>query len=366
MHHRVLSAGLLASGLLLAGCGTPPSANTSDSKESEAYAKYEGLTGEERTEMLLAAAKKEGGVLDLYTSNTDIQELVDGFEKAYPGIKVNAFRANSETVLQRILQEHGARKTRNDVVDTNDIELRAMNDEQLLHEYEGPALEGLKPEATKPEGWTAERFNAFVVGWNTKLVPKGKEPKNFADFAGPEWKGKLSVELGDWDWYMSMSTYLTEEKGMSQQEVDALFTKIAKNARLAKGHTVQGEMLGAGQFSVAMSVYSHTIDKAAEKGAPVAWRPPVEPVIMRPNGLALMKEPRHPAAALLWTDWVLTEGQKVIADSKRIPAAKEVPGFKDPIPADTEVYSLDKSDASDNQKWNAAYDALLRGVPKAG
>ena len=366
MHHRVLTVGLLASGLVLAGCGSPPTAESAGSDDSEAYAKYEYLKGKERTKRLVAAAEKEGGVLDLYTSNTDIQELVDGFEKAYPDIKVRAFRANSETVLQRVLQEHGARKTRNDVIDTNDIELRAVNDENLLHDYKGPGLKGLRSDATKPEGWTAERFNAFVVGWNTKLVPKGEEPKNFADFADPKWKGKLSLELGDWDWYMSMSSYLTEKKGMSQKEVDKLFKKIAKNSKLAKGHTVQGEMLGAGQFSVAMSVYSHTIDKAKKKGAPVEFRPPVQPVIMRPNGLALMKEPRHPAAALLWADWVLTEGQEIIADSKRIPAAKEVPGFKDPIPAGTEVYSLDKSDTSDNQKWNSAYDALLRGVPKAG
>ncbi len=42
-----------------------------------------------------------------------------------------------------------------------------------------------------------------------------------------------------------------------------------------------------------------------------------------------MARPRHPAAALLWTDWVLTEGQKIIAESLRIPAAKSVPGYKD-------------------------------------
>ncbi|WP_370416000.1 ABC transporter substrate-binding protein [Streptomyces fradiae] len=367
MHHRTLPAALLASGLLLAACGTPvtsgTAADSASSEESAAYAPYDGLTGSDRTGKLLAAAKKEGGVLDLYTSNTDIQELVDGFEKAYPGIKVRAFRANSETVLQRILQEHGARRTNNDVVDTNDIELRALQDQHVLYEYRGPALQGLKPEATKPDGWTAERFNAFVVGWNTEVVPAGQEPKAFADLADPKWKGKVSVEIGDWDWYMAMSTYLTDKKGWSQQKVDDVFRGIAGNARLTKGHTVQGEMLSAGQFGIAASVYSHTLDKAVAKGAPVAWRPSVEPVILRPNGLALMKEPKHPATALLWTDWVLTAGQRIIADSQRIPAAKDVPGYQDPIPPGTEVYSLDKSEASDNQKWNSAYDALLRGVP---
>ncbi|MGW2936394.1 ABC transporter substrate-binding protein [Streptomyces sp. NPDC055722] len=367
MRQGALPVGLLVGGLLLTGCGASPTTGTAGSApDKNPYAAYESLTGKERTDKLLADAKSEGGVLDLYTSNTDIQDLVDGFQKAYPGIKVHAFRANSETVLQRALQENQANKPQNDVMDTNDLELRALDGQHLLHAYEGPAEAGLKDAAKNLGGWTAERFNAFVVGWNTDQVTAGQEPKDFADFADPKWKGKLSVEVGDWDWYASMHTYLTEEKGMSPSAVDALFKKIAANVKVVKGHTVQGELLSAGQFAVALSVYSHTVDKAAKKGAPVAWRPAVEPVILRPNGVALMARPRHPAAALLWTDWVLTEGQKIIAESLRIPAAKRVPGYKDPIPAGTTTYSLSKTAETDTKKWNTAYDALLRGVPTAG
>ncbi|MEV7363647.1 ABC transporter substrate-binding protein [Streptomyces sp. NPDC093675] len=367
MRQGALPVGLLVGGLLLTGCGASPTTGTAGSApDKNPYAAYESLTGKERTDKLLADAKSGGGVLDLYTSNTDIQDLVDGFQKAYPGVKVHAFRANSETVLQRALQENQANKPQNDVMDTNDLELRALDGQHLLHAYKGPAEAGLKDTAKNLGGWTAERFNAFVVGWNTDKVKAGQEPKDFADFADPKWKGKLSVEVGDWDWYASMHTYLTEEKGMSPSAVDALFKKIAANIKVVKGHTVQGELLSAGQFAVALSVYSHTVDKAAKKGAPVAWRPAVEPVILRPNGIALMARPRHPAAALLWTDWVLTEGQKIIAESLRIPAAKSVPGYKDPIPAGTTTYSLSKTAETDTKKWNTAYDALLRGVPTAG
>ncbi|MFG2788114.1 ABC transporter substrate-binding protein [Streptomyces sp. NPDC048419] len=368
MRQGALPAGLLAAGLVLTGCGgSPTTTNAAGSApEKNPYAPYESLTGTKRTDKLLADAKSEGGTLDLYTSNTDIQDLVDAFQKAYPGVKVHAFRANSETVLQRAVQENDANKPQNDVMDTNDLELRALDAQHLLHAYQGPAEANLKDAAKNLGGWTAERFNAFVVGWNTNQVKKGEEPTDFADFADPKWKGKLSVEVGDWDWYASMHTYLTEEKGMSDADADALFKKIATNVKVVKGHTVQGELLSAGQFAVALSVYSHTVDKAAEKGAPVAWRPAVEPVILRPNGVALMARARHPAAALLWTDWVLGAGQKVIAESLRIPAAKQVPGYKDPIPAGTKTYSLSKTAETDTKKWNTAYDALLRGVPAAG
>lgn len=379
------SIALAVAGLVLAGCGSSPTTGAADGPgaaagassgaaatsgssapvDSGAYAAYASLTGQARTDKLLADAKAQGGVVDVYTSNTDIDDLVTAFQKAYPDIKVNAFRANSETVLQRILQESQANKVSNDVVDTNDFELRALSKEGVLAPYDGPSKANLRKEAIF-DNWTAERFNAFVVGWNTKLVPQGEEPKKFTDLADPKWKGKVSMEVGDWDWYASMHTYLTDEKGMSPAQVDDIFTKIAANSKVAKGHTVQGELLSAGQFAVAVSLYSHTVDKAAKKGAPVAWRPAVDPVILRPNGLALMAKPRHPAAALLWTDWVLSDGQKVIADSLRIPAATNVPGFDNPIPQGATVYNVPESVNENTDKWNKAYDDLLRGAPKAG
>lgn len=363
---------LVAVGLILAGCGSAPTSGAADGPGGEApssggtaYARYAGLTGQARTDTLLADARKQGGVLDIYTSNTDIGDLIDAFGKAYPSIKVNAFRANGETVLQRIAQESAAGKIANDIVDTDSNELRVLAGQGVLAPYDGPAKRGLRPEAVFTD-WTAERFNAFVIGWNTRLVPSGREPKSFLDLADPRWKGKVSMEVGDWDWYGAMHTYLTDVKHMSPSAVDAAFAKVVANAKVTKGHTVQGELLSAGQFAVATSVYSHTVDKAAKKGAPVAWKPATDPIIIRPNGLGLMARPRHPAAALLWTDWVLTDGQKVIAKSLRIPAATNVPGFDNPIPPGATVYNMPGSVVDGSKKWNTAYDNLLRGASRTG
>jgi iron(III) transport system substrate-binding protein len=78
-----------------------------------------------------------------------------------------------------------------------------------------------------------------------------------------------------------------------------------------------------------------------------------------------MAAPKHAAAALLWADWVLGDGQQVIAKSNRIPAVANVPGFTSPIPDGTPVYNVPDSVISDSDSWNKAYDDLLRGVPQA-
>ena len=105
---------------------------------------------------------------------------------------------------------------------------------------------------------------------------------------------------------------------------------MANGAKVVKGHTVMGELLSAGQFSVAASNYSYLVQRAADKGAPVAYQPFVQPVIARPQGAALMKTAPHPAAALLFVDWLLTEGQQVIVDLGLTPSI-EPEGLKDPL-----------------------------------
>ena len=359
---------LVAVALVLAGCGTSPTAQApSGGGDSTAgpFAKYANLTGPDRTSKLLADARKEGSV-SVYTSNTDIGDLVEEFEKTYPGVKVDAFRANSETVLQRVQQESAANRLGADIVDTDDFELDALSSQGMFAEYQSPVRDSLRKEALFP-GWTATRFNAFVVAWNTKLVPAGQEPRSFEELADPKWKGKLAMELSDFDWYLSLHTYLTTKKGMSDAQADDLFKGLVANAKVVKGHTVMGDLLAAGQFAVALSIYSHTIDKAANNdGAPVAFRPIVAPVILRPNGAGLFRAAEHPAAALLWMDWLLTDGQKDIAKAFRIPAQASVPGFTDPIPAGTEVFDVPQDLlVKQNKRWSDAYDALIRGAPKA-
>jgi iron(III) transport system substrate-binding protein len=152
-------------------------------------------------------------------------------------------------------------------------------------------------------------------------------------------------------------------QGKSEAEVGDLFGRIAANSKVAKGHTTQGEMLSAGQFGITVSSYSHTIDKAADKGAPVTWHPasgvPIQPIVVRPNGVAMMKTAANPAAAMLFVDWELTEGQKILADAFRIGA---IPQAKDPL-AGLNVISVPEQELLDNAKsWDTRYaDTLQKG-----
>jgi iron(III) transport system substrate-binding protein len=350
--------GVLA--LVVAACGGSPTAGNAGSsapaatQAQQVYDQINGLSGEERSKTLLDLAKKEGQ-LSLYTSNTDMDDVVKAFEDKY-GLNVETYRANSETVLQRVLQETSAQYQGADLIETNAGELNALQQQQLLYPYDGELRDKVRPEGQK-DGWTADRFNAFVVGWNTAKVPAGSEPRSLQDLAGPQWKGRVGLEIGDVDWFAAMYKYY-QSQGMSDNDIDSFFHSLAANSKIAKGHTVMGELLAAGQFDTAVSIYSHTVDNAAEKGAPVAWKlngKPIEPVVLRPNGAGLMKSAKHPAAAMLFLDFLLTDGQQAIAGANRIGA---IPTAEDPL-AGVQTVSVPEEELLNNsQKWNTAYKSV--------
>jgi iron(III) transport system substrate-binding protein len=363
-------AAALAVALLLAACGSSPTsgdasggsgnsdaAKKAATKAQEVYDRINGLSGEERHKTLVELAEKEGK-LSIYTSNTDMDKLVEGFEDEYD-IDVSVYRGNSESVLQRMLQEQKANYFGNDFVDTNAGELNIMNSEGLLYPYQGELRDKVRKEG-QANGWTASRFNVFVLGWNTDKVKAGQEPKSLEELADPTWAGKVSMEVGDVDWFAAMYKYYLDQ-GKTEDQVRELFKKIASNSKIAKGHTTQGELLSAGQFGITVSSYSHTIDKAADKGAPVSWRPasgpPIQPIVIRPNGVGLMKTATNPAAAMLFVDWELTEGQKILEKAFRIGA---IPTKDDPLVA-LKVVPVPEQELLDNaKKWDDLYAEIIR------
>jgi iron(III) transport system substrate-binding protein len=371
MQHRFTAPlAATAAALLLAACGGSPTA-TSDGGDGsnredsdlavhaqETYDKYNGMSGQERTDDLVACAEEEGE-LNVYTSNTDMDDLIEGFSDLYD-VEVNNYRANSETVLQRILQEDEAGYYGADIFETNALELGVASQEGLLYPYESELRDAVREEGRKSEDWTASRFNVFVVGWNTDLVPAGEEPTSLEELADPKWQGQISLEVGDVDWFTAMHDYYVDERGMAEDEFTDLMTRLASNAQVAKGHTTQGELLSAGQFAVTVSSYSHTIDKAAADGAPVAWRPasgdPVQPIIVRPNGIGLVRTATNPCAATLFVDFELTGGQEIFAEKFRIGS---VPTGEDPL-AGLEVFPVPEEKLLDDpDTWNQAYEDVL-------
>lgn len=342
--------------------GSPVSGSQKAGEPTEAEAVFKEmapLEGQERRDKLIEAAEQEGE-LTIYTSMTDdIAMLLEKKFEAQFDIAVDLTRAESTTVLTKVLKEYGSNYAGADIVETNALELFALSDEGALAEYAGERRDMVGPEG-QFDNWTATRYNIFAPSWNTTAVSPEDAPKSWEDLADPKWDGRLALELSDYDWYLTLYGYW-QEQGKSTEEIDKLFAGMADGAEVQKGHTTMSDMHVSGKFDVAATNYTYIVQQKINSGAPLAYEPIAEPAIARPNGVGLVRNASHPAAALLFADWMLEEGQKILVDMGLTPSI--VPeGVEDPlegvevIPVDTDTL------VNENEKWMKAYDDVLRGA----
>ncbi|REE95080.1 ABC transporter substrate-binding protein [Thermomonospora umbrina] len=360
-----LSTTVLMALMTVTACGGPPTgssdpASAADSKAA-AYERFARMSGPARTAALVKAAKAEGEV-NVYTSNEKLQALVAGpFSRKY-GIKVNIFRAQSEDLLQRVLQEDSANKPKNDLVDATNFELGVLSDKKILARYDSDLRKRLSAQAQIPAGWVTTRFNALTVVRNTEKVPAADVPRSLQDLTDPKWKGRLSMELSDSNWYMTLWDHLTAA-GRSEAEITRLFKGIAANAKTVQGHVKLNDLLAAGEGAIGVTAYNRLALTAKAKGAPLAADTGIEPIVLVPSGAAPMTRAAHPAAALLFIDFLLTDAQAAYAEDMDVvsnPSA--VPGHRPVLPAGVETVTVDTVKyVRESSAWSKAYENLLRG-----
>lgn len=318
----------------------------------DALANYQGA---DRRQRLIDGAKKEG-VLNLYTSLTveDMNVLNAAFEKTY-GIKIRMWRAACDKVLQRVLAEHQAGRAEVDIIECNAPPLEAMHREGVLQAVRSPwHAELIAAAVPNHREWAGTRLNVFVHAYNTKLVKKEELPKTYADLLDPRWKGRLSIEATDDDWFASVVRGL----GLGEDRGIKLFRDIVSQNGMSvrRGHTLLTNLVASGEVPFALTVYNFTAEQVKQKGAPLDWFV-LPPAIARANGVALARRSPHPHAALLYYDFMIgDEGQQILFKRDFVPTSRKIdtPLNRGPLVIIDPALVLDESD-----KWAKRYDDIF-------
>ncbi|MGH9257329.1 MAG: ABC transporter substrate-binding protein [Vicinamibacterales bacterium] len=343
------SAIVLAFALVAVACGSSPESTTSNVTAGD-LAVYEGA---DRLQRLIDGAKREGEIT-IYTSaqTTDLGPVVEAYEKKY-GIKASIWRAGSEAVLNRALQEARAGRHTVDVVETNGPELESLSREQILQLVKSPHHTDLIAPAIRPHGeWVGTRLNVFVQAYNTKLVKKEELPKTWEELADPRWKGRLGIEQEDSDWLAGISGEIGAERAAK------VFRQIvaANGVSVRKGHTLLTQLVASGEVPLALTVYNYKAEQLRREGAPIDWFT-IGNAIARPNGVGVARNAPHPHAAVLFYDFELSEeGQTIIAEREFVPTSRKIDTPLNKVPmtfVDARV-SIDEYD-----KWKNLYTDLF-------
>ena len=339
--------------ILTLACVTAACGGSAPAEEASPVAELATYEGADRLQRLIDGAKREGE-LTIYTSaqTTDLGPVVEGFEKKY-GVKASLWRAGSEAVLNRAIQEARAGRHTVDVVETNGPELESMSREQILQAIKSPYHADLIAPAIRPHGeWVGTRLNVFVQAYNTKLVKKEELPKTWEDLTNPKWKGRLGIEAEDSDWLAGIFGEIGEERGKK------VFQQIVKTNGISnrKGHTLLTQLVASGEVPLSLTVYNYKAEQLRREGAPIDWFT-IGNAIARPNGVGVARRAPHPNAAILFYDFELSpEGQQIIADREFVPTSTKIDTPLNKVPmtfVDARV-SIDEYD-----KWKNLYTDLF-------
>jgi iron(III) transport system substrate-binding protein len=342
---------------LLLAVSTLPGAAFAQANRVAEIATYEGADREQR---LIEGAKREKE-LTFYASipTDDISVLAAAFDKKY-GVKVKAWRADSEGFLQRILGEARARRYEVDIIAGSTSALEPLYRENLLQEVRSPNLADIIPEAIAPHRqWAAIYLNTIVQAYNTNLIRKGDLPRSFHDLVRPEWKGKLGIEAEDFDWFAQVVTELGQAPGSSEAAAVRLFREIVNENGISvrKGHSLLTNLVAAGEVPLALTVYGFLAEQAKLKGAPLDWFV-LPPAVARATAQGLARNAPHPNAAVLFFDFLLGEGQQILASRQFVTVSRKID-----TPFDRSQFKIIDSAMMLDQarKWQDIYQRTIIG-----
>ena len=311
--------------------------------------------GAQTWEELHKAALKEGGTVNFYGTLAQInaERILPVFEKRFPGLKVNHVDATADKLAARAITEARGGRVLADVFQMALENVLQVIDQKL-------AVDWLPPEAAaypanfKGPNWLAADMVIITASWNTNLVKKEDEPKQFDDFADPKWKGKLIAEGRDVELLIGLARHKFKN---DEKAIDLLKKIAANNVEFHKGHSELAEFLVAGQAAVCVTCYAHHYPPRIKKGAPLGYM--LSEGIATITANALAKDAPHPNAARLFYRWSASEeGQKAYAAGGRLPPHPKVEPVEKIRPA--VVYPIGLDEIKDWKKYEKIWKEVFK------
>ncbi len=304
---RGLAAWLLLAGAL-AGCGGS-AAQPAGSAASPAAAASSAQTPQQAVQALYQAAKGEGQV-NWYPSSADaiMAPMVQAFEKAYPGVKVERTVKPAPQVMTDVQVQQAARKVAIDVAQSADLNLTETLSGKLPMQVDWLKL-GV-PKERVFEGVLVNYLDApFIFSYNTEKVPADQVPKSWDDLVNPRWQGRMALD--------GRGTFLAAfiaapEAGGAAKGLD-LARKLADLKPIYQASFTQIEpIVISGQALLGNDSLSSTL-AAHKKGAPIDVVP-LSPVYVQRSPAYVPNGAPHPNAAQLLITWLASpEGQAAAA-----------------------------------------------------
>ena len=268
----------------------------------DAIANY---AGGDRQAMLEAGAKRERGLL-LYTTGTQIEPLIQNFERKYPFLRVTVQRGTQADISRRAIEEYRAGVRKIDMFELSSEGLILIRAANILQPFRSPEAAVFDSAAIEPDRhWAVVRESYIGIGFNTKAIPAERAPKSYDDLLAPEWRGRMAMS-GSISTASNFVATLLLAKGE-----DFVRRLGEQNIRI---YSVTARALAnlmiSGEVTLSPTIYNSHVEESAARGAPLGWVAP-GPVPVTDTAVALARGAQSPHAALLMIDYLMSQdGQR--------------------------------------------------------
>ncbi|WP_034916939.1 MULTISPECIES: ABC transporter substrate-binding protein [Erwinia] len=322
------------------------------------------------------AAKKEGKVVVYSTTDTKAAApLIQGFEAAYPGVKVEYNDMNSTELYNRYISEQASGGGSSDVIWSSSMDTGLKLATSYADEYASPEVSKLPKWAVWQQKAYGTTYEPVVFIYNKRLIPKEDVPDSHAALA------KLVASQTE-KFGRKVTTYDIEKSGLGfmlsvqDSKADANYFKTL--ADVAKGGlTVQSstgtmmERVSSGENLIGFNILGSYAETRAKGDPSLGISMPKDYTLVLSRVSFISKEAQHGNAAKLWLDYVLSEkGQSILANKSDIPSIRnDIEGENDidgltkklgkalkPIPVDESLleYLQPKKRLDYIKQWRAA------------
>ena len=264
----------------------------------------DALLAMEREAAIVEGARQEGEVIIWAVGEIQFQTMVvDRFKKKYPFMrKVDVVRVAPERLRTRLFAEAQTGKKSNvDVLGLSGFELFYMSNKGFFAPYKSPEADAIMEGFKDPTGyWASYYVNTLVTAYNSKLVQPKELPRGWEDLLDSKWKGNIAFFEEEYEWFANFLKVAGRDKGL------AFMRQLAQQDLLFRGgHTQMVELLAAGEFPMMAVAFAPRVSLKKAQGAPVDWLA-LDPVFSNPIGVGMYESARHPNAAKLFIDHMLS------------------------------------------------------------
>ena len=275
---------------------------------------------------IIDAARREGRVVWYTTQivNQVIRPMAAKFEARY-GVKVDYVRADATDIAVRVVNETKGAQYLVDVIDGT--QTAGLKKQGLLMKWQPEAISRFPKDYADPEGyWVATNLYIITPGFNTDLVKRGTEPRNWNDLLDPKWKGKLAWKEGASIAASGGFVGLAIAE-MGEEKAKSYLKALAKQnvAPLGVGARQVLDQVVAGEYAISLQIFNNHAVISSQQGAPVDWIP-MNPAMGVFSISTIAAKAPHPNAAKLLIDYMISDdGQAIMRDADYIPVAPNVP-----------------------------------------